>query len=323
MTFNFNETYIKNYFTLLGRNEYVDNIEPDLIINDYYLNEKCFEFGEVDYQIKTINGLLKKEKLNASKIDLLIGGDLQNQLLATNFASRKFNISLLGIYSACSTFTEGLIIGGIMLEKSKNGNIIVTVSSHNLASEKQFRFPIEYGALKKKVNTFTSTGSASVLLTNKKTNIKLESCTIGSVVDIGYNDVNNMGACMAPGAAKTIYEHLKETKRNSEYYDLILTGDLGIYGVEILKEYLSKEYNLKIDNIKDAGTILFNKEAGKTIAGGSGPLCLPMIFLTEILSNKKYKKILLVGTGSLHSKLSSNINESMPSISHAVSIEVK
>ena len=317
MTNYIENTYIKNSFTLLGRNEYIKNIKPDLILNDYYLNEKCFELAESTYQIKSIKGLLKKEKIKPENIDLLINGDLQNQLMASTFACRNFDISELGIYSACSTFTEGLIIGS----NFKNKNIIVTVSSHNLASEKQFRFPIEYGALKKKVNTFTSTGSVSVLLTNEKTNIKLESYTIGKVTDIGYNDVNNMGAAMTPGVARTIYEHFKDTKRESNYYDLILTGDLGIYGINILKEYLEKEYKLKINNIKDAGAILFENEVGKSIAGGSGPLCLPMILFTKIL-NENYKKILIVGSGSLHSKLSSNINESIPSISHAVSIEV-
>lgn len=317
MTNYIENTYIKNSFTLLGRNEYIKNIKPDLILNDYYLNEKCFELAESTYQIKSIKGLLKKEKLKPENIDLLINGDLQNQLMASTFASRNFDISELGIYSACSTFTEGLIIGS----NFKTKNIIVTVSSHNLASEKQFRFPIEYGALKKKVNTFTSTGSVSVLLTNEKTNIKLESYTIGKVTDIGYNDVNNMGAAMTPAVARTIYEHFKDTKRNQNYYDLILTGDLGIYGINILKEYLEKEYKLKINNIKDAGTILFENEVGKSIAGGSGPLCLPMILFTKIL-NENYKKILIVGSGSLHSKLSSIINESIPSISHAVSLEV-
>lgn len=321
MTLNFKNVYIKNAYTLLGRNEYVEGIKADESLNDYYLDEKCFEMGEVDYQVKTLNGLLKKEKLKEKDIDILIGGDLQNQLFATYYANRKFDISSLGVYSACASFNEGLIVASSLLENQKVNNVIVTVSSHNLASEKQFRFPIEYGALKKKVCTFTSTGSVSALVTNKKTEIKIESATIGKVTDIGYSDANNMGACMAPSAAKTIYEHLKETNRTPDYYDLILTGDLGIYGIKILEEYLEKEYKLKINGIKDAGVMLFNKESGRSIAGGSGPLCLPLILFTKILK-EKYKKILLVGTGSLHSKLSTNINESIPSVSHAVSLEV-
>jgi len=319
MTLKFNNSYIKDSYTFLGRNEYGVKIKTDEKQEDYYMGEKSVEQGEVKYQIKTIKGLLKKSKLD--KVDLLIGGDLQSQLFASSFSAREFDIPFLGVYSACATFTEELLIASTLLENGQIKNVITTTSAHNLASEKQFRFPIEYGAIRKKVNTFTSTGSVSVLLTNEKSNIKVESATTGSVVDLGYTDANNFGACMAPGAAKTISEHLKETKRNIDYYDLVLTGDLGVYGVKILKEYLEKEYKIKSNNIKDAGTILFEDYAGGVIAGGSGPACLPLILFSTILK-EKYKKILLVGTGSLHSKTSCNLGESIPSIAHVVSLEV-
>lgn len=321
MTLKFTNSYIKDSFTLLGRNEYGVDIKTDKRIEDYYQDEKSVEQGESKYQVKSIKGLLRKLRLEEKDISLMIGGDLQNNLLASNFSAREFDIPFLGVYSACATFTEELIMASSFLETEKTNNIIVTTSAHNLASEKQFRFPIEYGAIRKKVNTFTATGSVSALLTNTKTNIKIESATIGKVVDLGYTDANNFGACMAPSAAKSIYEHLKETRRDANYYDLILTGDLGVYGVEILKEYLKEEYKITVENIKDAGTILFEKEAGKEIAGGSGPVCLPLILFSKILK-EKYKKILLVGTGSLHSKTSCNLGESIPSISHVVSLEV-
>ena len=141
------------------------------------------------------------------------------------------------------------------------------------------------------------------------------------MVDIGYKDANNMGACMAPGAALTISEHLKDLKRKANYYDIILTGDLGIYGSKILKEYLNKEYNIDLENQVDAGEIIFNNK--NQIAGGSGPVCLPLVLFEKILKNKKYKKILLIGTGSLHSKLSTGLSLSIPSISHAISLEVE
>lgn len=321
MTIKFNNTYIKNYYTLLGRNEYNVKIKVDEKINDYYNSEKSFEMGEVSYQIKSTKGLLRKEKINEKNIDLIIGGDLQNQIMASSFAARKFDIPFIGIYSACSTFTEGLILASIFVENKIGNNIIVNTSSHNLASEKQFRFPIEYGALRKKVNTFTSTGSVSTLLNSTPTNIKIESATIGKVIDLGYTDANNFGACMAPGAAETLYEHYKNTNISLSDYDLILTGDLGVYGVEILKDYLKEKYKIEINNIKDAGVMLFSSESGKSIAGGSGPACLPLILFSKIINNN-YKKILLVGTGSLHSKVSTNLGESIPCISHVVSIEV-
>lgn len=318
MTIKFSNVYLGEAYTFIGKNEHKLTITGDESINDYYMGKKSFEEGEVEYQKRSISGLIKKEK--DKKIDLLIGADLQNQLLASNFAARNYNYPFLGIYSACASYAEGLIIGSSLIEQ-KLKNVVVTVSANNLASEKQFRFPIEYGAIRKNVNTFTVSASISSLVTSAKTKIKIESATIGNVVDIGYSDTNNMGAVMAPSAHQTIVKHLKDTKRKPDYYDLVLTGDLGVYGVNILKELLEKEDNITLKNVLDAGTLIF-KDSGSSIAGGSGPVCLPLILNNKILKNKAIKKILIVATGSLHSKVSSNLGESVPSISHAVSLEV-
>lgn len=274
------------------------------------------------YQQEAINIVLNKYKISKEKIDLLIGSDLQNQILASSFAASKINSSFLGVYSACASFVEELIIASTFVNSNMCKNVLITTSSHNLASERQFRFPIEYGALRKKVNTFTATGATSSIISKKESNIKVESATIGSVIDIGYKDSNNMGAVMVPSAAEVIYEHLTALDRKPNYYDIILTGDLGVYGVEILKEYLLKKYKLKLNNIKDAGTILYNAKEDGEIAGGSGPVCLPLVFFSNILKTKKYRKILLVATGSLHSSTSTKLGLSIPSISHAVSLEV-
>ena len=321
-TIKFHNVYINNSYTVLGRNEHSPIVENkvDKNIKDYYNNEKTIELAEISYQKESIKGLLNKIKKHENDIDLLIGGDLQNQILATNFAAKEFNISHFGIYSACATFAEGLIIGASFIENGLIKNSFVTTSSHNLVSEKQFRFPIEYGAIRKKVNTFTATGSVSAYL-SKEGNIKIESATIGRVIDMNFGDTNNMGACMAPSAAETIYEHLKSTGRSPDYYDVILTGDLGKCGVSIAQEYLKKKYNLMITNIEDSGVLLFNAKNNSKISGGSGPICLPLILFSKI-SKIKYRKILIVATGSLHSALSSNLKLSVPSISHAVSLEV-
>ena len=320
MTIRFDDTYIENYYSLIGRNEHNITIKADEMLNSYYTDQRSVEQTESNFQVRTIKGLLKKSKLKEENVDLVVAGDLQNQIFASSFAMRNFNIPFIGHYSACASFTGGALIASSMIKNFEIKNAIVTVSAHNLASEKQFRFPIEYGAIRKRVNTFTATGSVSVLISHNKSNIKVESATIGKVVDLGYKDANNFGACMAPSAAKTLYEHLKDTKRKATYYDLILTGDLGIYGLEILKEYMKKEYKLNIENILDAGALLF-KDSGNNIAGGSGPVCLPLILFNKIIK-EKYKKVLLIGTGSLHSKNSCNFNESIPSISHAISLEV-
>ena len=323
MNIKFNNVSINNYFTLLTStiNKPIIDSKVDLLLkNDYFVNKKTTEEGECEYQRIALNGLLEKSKIKEKDIDLLIGGDLQNQLFASNYNASNYDISFLGVYSACASFIEGLIIGSSLIGKSKLKNVVVITSSNNLVSEKQFRFPVEYGALRKKVNSFTVSGSVSALITSKKTNIKIESASIGKVIDMGHSDTNDMGACMAPAVAETLYDHLTSTGRNPNYYDIILTGDLGIYGLNILKEYMYKKYKIKLKNIYDAGVLIYNTNKDSSFAGGSGPVCAPLMLFTNII--KKYKKILVLGSGSLHSCTSSNLKKSMVGISHAVSLEV-
>ena len=317
MTYKFRHVYLGDKCTLLASTKYKPIVKTNVnkCIDDYYMNEKSIERAESRYQEYTINELLKKHK-----VDLLISGDLQNQILSSTLSSLVTSIPLLGIYSACATFIEGLIIGSFICEKSRK-NIIVTTSSHNLVSEKQFRFPVEYGAVRKYVNTCTASGSASALITSKKSNIKIESATIGYVVQTNHKDTNDMGSSMAPSCALVLKKHLSEAKRKANYYDLILTGDLGIYGFKIMKEYFEVISDEKIENAIDSGSIFYEEK--NDYAGSSGPVCLPLIFFDYILKQRKYKKILLIGTGSMHSVISSNQNIEIPSISHAISLEVK
>ena len=138
---------------------------------------------------------------------------------------------------------------------------------------------------------------------------------------MGITDANNLGAVMAPAAASTLYEHLNDLKRDLNYYDLILTGDLGCVGSEIFKEYCLQNYNLKLKRYLDAGCELYLKSQ-ETYAGGSGPACLPLVLFNKILPISKYKKILIIGTGALHSKTFVNQKNPIPAIAHAVSLEV-
>ncbi len=321
MTYYFNKVYINQKFSLLASTKYKPIVgnNPDKVIDDYYVNEKSIELAETKYQETTIKGLLMKGKKLTKEIDLLINGDLQNQCLASSLASSKFKIPSCTIYSACATFTEGLIIGANIID-DKNKRTIVTVSGHNLVSEKQFRFPVEYGALRKMVNTCTLSGSISVLLSNEKSNLKIESGTFGYVTQTNHKDANDMGSAMAPSCAKVIHSHLESTGRNYKYYDLILTGDLGVYGTKIMQMYYKKKYKESLDNVIDSGSIIYTED--NIYAGGSGPLCLPITLFDYILPLNKYKKILIVGTGSLHSVISSNQGVAMPGVSHAVSLEV-
>lgn len=318
----YNNCYIKDSYSIVGPMEKMGQIKNyDLTIDDYYFGEKTFEKAEVKMQRKAIDEILLRNNLTQSNIDLVVGGDLFNQIAVTSNALENYNISFLGTYSACATFVESLIISANMINKSIKKVIAIT-SAHNLTAEKQFRYPVEYGSPKHKSNTFTATGCVTCLLTNEKSRIKLESATIGQVVNMGIKDVNNMGAVMAPAAASSIIKHLQETKRDINYYDVILTGDLGSIGTEILKEYLNINYNIKLKNHIDAGMQIYSDNQDVN-AGSSGPVSLPLVLFNKILKNKKYKKILVVGTGSLHTPTFVNQKNSIGAIAHVVSLEVE
>ena len=328
MTFKFNNVYIDNTGCVTGPYEKKGPLghKFDKSYDDLYINEKSFEDAEVRLLEESVEVLLRKARRSSKEIDLIIGGDLLNQITATSYGVKKFNIPHLGIYSACSTSTEGIIIGASLIENNFIKNAIVSVSSHNLSSEKQFRNPVEYGAPKPSSSTFTTTGGASVLLTNYKTKIKVESGTIGKICDMDQKDPNNMGANMAVAAGETIVTHLRDTNRDVNYYDLIITGDLGIYGMGILKDYLKDEYGIDlINNYNDSGTMIYDLNKQKEVhAGGSGPACSPLVnysYIFPLIEKKILKKVLIVATGALFSPTFVYQKHSILSISHAVSLE--
>ncbi len=322
-TFKYNNVYIKDYTTLVGPDEKVSKLKGfDASINDFYFGEKTFELAEIKMQRKVIDTILSRNKVLESNIDLLLGGDLLNQLCITNTAASNYYIPYLGLYSACATFNESLIVGANFIESKLINNALTVISSHNKTAERQYRYPIEYGTNKKLYSSYTATGSVASLLTNNETNIKVESGTIGRVIDFGVTDANNMGAIMAPSSADTLFNHLNDLKRNISYYDLIMTGDLGEYGSILFKELCRKKYNLKVNNYLDAASNIYKEEQNMN-AGGSGPVCLPLYLFTKVLKDKKYKKILLIATGSLHATVMVNQKNTLVSVSHAVSLEVK
>lgn len=328
MTSKFNNVYITDSYTIAGIYEKDGPISDsfDLIYDkDFYYGCRTFESAEEKMLSNSIDKLLNRAKLIDSDVDLIISGDLQNQIAASDYAMRDFNIPFLGIYSACATFGEGINLAANLIEGKRANKIIVSTSSHNMVAEKQFRNPTEYGAPKKKTTTFTSTGAVSILLTNKKSSIKVTSATIGSVQDKNIQDVNNMGAIMAIAAADTIKNHLKNLNLKPDYYDLILTGDLGIYGKQILIEYLKGEGIDISKNYEDCGLILYDREKQPVFAGASGPVCSALVtcgyILKEIIRGR-YHKVLVVPTGAIFSPTRTFQKDSVPSIAHAFSIEV-
>lgn len=328
MTNKYDNVYINDSYSIAGMYEsdgplkkYFDRLYDD----DMYFGEKSFEKAEIKMLRDCISCLLEVSKKKDKDIDLIISGDLQNQLASSDYAIRNFDIPYLGIYSACATFGEGLIVGSSFIDSKKYNNLIVSTSSHNMVAEKQFRNPTEYGAPKPDYSTFTATGAVSLLLSNKKSKIKITSGTIGKVCDANIKDVNNMGGIMAISAIDTIIRHLSNLKIEANYYDLILTGDLGKYGKEIVIDYFN---SLGIDltkNYNDCGCILFDLENQPVFAGGSGPACSALVTFSYIIKQMKegkLKKVLYVPTGAIFSPTMFYQRDTIPSIAHAISLEV-
>ncbi len=318
----FNNVYIKDNVSIVGPLEkegLLDNY--DFAIDDYYYGEKTFEQAEIKMQRVVIDNLLNFNKLDEKKIDLLLGGDLINQISVSGYNASSFKIPFLGVYSACASYVEGLLIASSFISGKCAKRVIVTTSSHNLNAERQFRYPVEYGAIKKGTSTFTTTGAVATLLTNEETNIKVEAGTIGKVIEMGVKDANNMGAVMAPAAADTLYTHLTDMKRNINYYDLVLTGDLGEVGKNIFIDYLNQVYDINLKKYMDGGCEIYAKNQD-TYAGASGPVAMPLVLFDKVLSTKKYKKILVIATGSLQSVQLANQKLGIPGIAHAISLEV-
>ena len=327
MTTKYKNVYVNNVSTVVGPYEFKGPLSKrfDKHYDDMYFNTDSLESAEVKLMQDSVKLVLDKCKLTCKDIDLFIAGDLQNQIAASCYTAKDLNIPFLGIFSACATNTEGLSIAANYIESKVCKNVLVSVSSHNMVSEKQFRNPTEYGAPTPGTATFTATGGASCILTNKKGKVRIESSTIGTPQDYEQTDPMNMGAVMAPAAANTINQHLKDLERTVDDYDLILTGDLGIYGKEILKEFMKTEYNIDLKNYNDCGVMLYDLEEQKDVqAGGSGPVCSPLVIYSDIikkLENKELKRVLYIATGALFNPSMVFQKNNIISIAHAISLE--
>lgn len=328
MTFNYKNVYIKDTSTVVGPYEKDGPLKKyfDKTYSDLYFGEKSFEKAEVKLVKDALVLLMKKTGLKKENIELTIGGDLLNQITASTYGTYSVGDAFIGIYGACSTSVLGMIIASNFIDDKRCSNACCVVSSHNLSSEKQFRNPIEYGAPRPSSATFTSTGAAACLLTNEKTSVKVDCATLGKIVDYNQNDVNDMGRVMAPAVVETLLTHFEETGRSVEDYDLILTGDLGIYGKAILQDYMFHVHDIDLsNNYNDCGVMLYDLEKQEEVnAGGSGPVCSALVnfsYIFDQLKKKKLKRVLLIATGALFSPTMVYQKENIKSIAHAISLE--
>lgn len=299
----------------------------DFILQDDLNGEDSFEKAESSIIFKAIVESINKANVKEDEVDYLFAGDLLNQLTATNFATRNLDIPYFGLFGACSTMTESLSLAALFIEGGFANYTIAATSSHFSSAERQFRFPLEYGSQRNDTSQWTVTGAgAMVLAANCSEGLPYVTyVTTGKVKDYGITDANNMGAAMAPAAVDTIKAHFQDTGRMPEDYDVIATGDLGIYGRRITEDLL-KEYGYNISKVYiDCGEEIFGKENETVKAGGSGCGCSAVVdcgYIYKNLLSKKFKKVLLISTGALMSTTSSLQGESIPGIAHAVAIEI-
>ena len=232
MTFYYKNVYLNETSTVCGPVESDGPLRKyfDKKYDDMYMGEKSFEKAEVKLVKDAISILLRKSGKIKEEIDLVVGGDLLNQITASTYGTCGVGNGFIGVYGACSTSVLGMIVASNFIESNSVSNVLVEVSSHNSGAEKQFRNPVEYGAPKKDSTTFTATGAAACLLSNEESNVRVECATLGKIVNYSQNDVNDMGRVMAPAVYETMEAHFNDTGRSPEDYDLILTGDLGKYG---------------------------------------------------------------------------------------------
>jgi len=295
----------------------------DYILPDELWGEDSWEKAESKLVRETFAKVLQNSGLSNDKIDCILAGDLLNQCIAANYGLRETNVPFLGLYGACSTMAESMSIGSMMVEGGFADNVVCLTSSHFCSAEKQFRYPLELGSQRAPTSQWTVTGSGAVVIASQGTGPYITHVTIGKINDLGISDVNNMGAAMAPAAADTILAHFADTGLVPDYYDLIVTGDLGKVGKKICNDIL-KMNGLDIEaRYNDCGVMIFNLNEQDMHSGGSGCGCPATVFAGHIykeIMKGNLKRVLFVATGALMSPISSQQKETIPGIAHALSI---
>ena len=296
----------------------------DQIVQDPLFGADSWEKAESKFVKAAAELAVQKADAAFCDFDYVIAGDLLNQSVGSIFGLRETDVPYLGIFGACSAMGEGLGLGAMLIDGGFARNILCMASSHFCSAEKQFRFPLEFGTQRAPTAGWTVTGAAAIALSSRLTGVCVTAATTGKMVDMGVTDANNLGAAMAGAAAETIAAHLADTGRRADYYDLILTGDLGHVGSELLLALTSKQ-GLDIAAVHaDCGMKIFNQITQDTHAGGSGCACSGVTFAGYYLEQMKrgeLNKLLFVPTGALMSQTTVQQGESIPGIAHAVAVE--
>lgn len=296
----------------------------DIKCRDTYFGQRTWEQAEKHMQQLAIRKLAEKSGLAQQELGLVFSGDLLNQCIGSSFSLRNTNIPHLGLYGACSTMAESLLMATMAVGGGFSDNVVAMTSSHFASSERQYRFPLGYGGQRTPTSQWTVTGSGAALVCSEGTGPRITGCTIGTVTDLGIKDANNMGCAMAPSALETILAHFRDLNCGPEDFDLIVTGDLGQVGKEVLLELSVREGISLGGKLADCGCMVFDNTKQDVHAGGSGCGCSAITLCGDLLSKLSagtLKKILFCGTGALLSPTSTQQGLPVPGVCHAVCIE--
>jgi stage V sporulation protein AD len=313
----------------------------DMVLDDDTYGEKTWEKSESKMLKQTMLQALQKSGRDKENVDAVLSGDLINQIMSSTFMARDLSIPFLGLYGACSTMTESMVLGSLLIDGGYAANVLVGASSHYCTAERQFRMPLEHGNQRPPSAQWTATAAGAMVLsasdkgdaamTKGKSDrqgqdlkeVYITHATVGKIIDTGIKDPNQMGAAMAPAAVDTIVRHLMDTGKGPDGYDLIMTGDLGIIGREIALDLLGGA-GVDIGGIyKDCGAVMYDDKKQDTHSGGSGCGCSASIYCGYVyreMRQGRIKNALLLSTGALLSTISPQQGESIPGIAHAVSL---
>lgn len=296
----------------------------DYTHTDAYFGQKTWEQGEKKMQQLALHTLAQKAGMSVNQFDCVMSGDLLNQCIGSSFPLRNTGIPHIGLYGACSTMAESLMVAALVVGGGFMNHVVAMTSSHFASSERQYRFPLGYGGQRTPTSQWTVTGSGAALVSNVGKGPKITSCTVGTVTDLGITDANNMGAAMAPAALRTIQAHFSDLKTSPDAYDLVVTGDLGQLGKEILLSLALQEGLPLGGKLTDCGTLIFDVTKQDVHAGGSGCGCSAVTlcgYLLNQINAGKLNKILFCGTGALLSPTSTQQGLPIPGVCHAICIE--
>jgi len=321
-----NAPHISETASVAGRKENEGLLEGlfDIVDESDKFSQDTWEKSESEMQRLAVSKVLEKAKLTDDDIDVIFAGDLTNQCVSSNYGLLGFDIPFLGLYGACSTAAEGMMLSALTVGSGIFDKAIAVTSSHNCTAERQFRYPLEYGGQHTPTSQWTVTGSGAFIISGSGNGPIICDVLPGRTVDKGITDINNMGAAMAPAAVDTLIRYFNETNTSPSDYDMIYTGDLGFEGHRIVTDFL-KESGFDVhSNYTDCGLMIYDLKAQDMHSGGSGCGCSAVVFASDIYSKLKTKKInniLFLGTGALMSPSSIQQGQSIPGIAHLLHIK--